>query len=791
MGKSSTTRGRAQAGQVILLGLGALLPLAAGAAGAEGAPGPALATSAAAAGTVAASTASTAAASAGAASTATASTAAAAAAAAAVAAPPDVATGELETVTVTAQRRRENIQDVPVSVTAIGAAQLDVLTSGGEDIRVLSGKIPSLNVESSTGRVSPRFYIRGYGNTDFSPFASQPVSLIMDDVVQENVILKGVPMFDLENLEVLRGPQGTLFGRNTPAGVVKFESVKPSFDGVNGYYSLTDGTHNTAIAEAAVNVPLSDVWAMRVATQVQHRDNWVKNTGNDYGNLDGYEERAARVQLLYKPSTTFDALFNLHARGTEGSARLFRANLLEQGSDSIAPGYSPGTININGLNTQNLHSAGGSVRLNWDLGNYIVHSITGYEHVSSFLSRGDIDGGSPDGPGFIPFQVETASSVPTLHQFTEEVRLESKNSGPFNWQTGLYYFNENAVADSYGYDTVTEAQTSLLRNEQKNEAAAVFGSLSYDVNDKLKLRGGLRYTHDKKDFATEIAQNVTFTGPGGVSESKSKTNWDVSADYALSKDVSSYARVATGFRAPSIAAPSQSAPITVADAETVTSYEAGIKADLFQRRARLNVSVYDFEVKNQQLSAVGGVANTITLINAKKTIGRGVESDFEARITPTLRVNLSGSYNYTRIDDPTLYTGGCGAPCTLLNPVNAQGNVLVDGNPLPQAPKWIFNAGVRYSLPLADYKEFYVQNDWSYRTKVDLFLYRSVEFTGKPLLDGSLRLGYKWDGGKYDAAFFVRNLLDKQVVTGAIDFDNFTGFTNDPREFGVQLRSTF
>ncbi|WP_296001746.1 TonB-dependent receptor [Rugamonas sp.] len=777
MTKSSNTRGRTQAAQaaqvvqIMMLGLGALLPAAVAAAAA--APDAVVAADGAAAPAAAAASADP------------------AAAPEAAAAQPDQPIGALETVTVTAQRRRENIRDVPVSVTAIGGAQLDVLTSGGEDIRVLSGRIPSLNVESSTGRVSPRFYIRGYGNTDFTPFASQPVSLIMDDVVQENVILKGVPLFDLENVEVLRGPQGTLFGRNTPAGVVKFESVKPSFDGINGYYSLTDGTHNTAIAEAAVNVPLSEVWAMRIASQVQHRDNWVQNTGNNYGNLDGYEERAARLQLLYKPSATFDALFNLHARGTEGSARLFRANLLSQGSDSIAPGYSPGTININGLNTQNLHSAGGNVRVNWDLGDYIVHAITGYEHVSSFLSRGDIDGGSPNGPGFIPFQVETASVVPTLHQFTQELRLESKNSGRFNWQTGVYYFNENAVADSYGYDTVTEAQSSLLRNEQKNEAAAVFGSLSYDVNDRLKLRAGLRYTHDKKDFSTEIAQNVTFTGPGGVSESKSKTNWDVSADYAVSKELSAYARVATGFRAPSIAAPSQSAPITVADDETVTSYEAGIKAELFQRRARFNVSVYDFEVKNQQLTAVGGTSNSITLINAKKTVGRGVESDFEARITPTLRVNVSGSYNFTKIEDPNLYTGACGAPCTVQNPVSAQGFALVDGNPLPQAPKWIFNAGVRYSLPLANYNEAYLQNDWSYRSKVNLFLYQSLEFTGKPLLDGSLRAGYKWDGGKYDAAFFVRNLLDKQVVTGAIDFDNFTGFTNEPRAFGLQLRSTF
>src|SRR5438067_7660659 len=146
---------------------------------------------------------------------------------------------ELQSVTVTAQRRTENIKEVPVSVTQLKGEKLDVLVSGGEDIRVLAAKVPSLNIESSNGRTFPRFYIRGYGNTDFNTFASQPVSLIYDDVVQENPILKGYPIFDLAAVEVLRGPQGTLFGRNTPAGVVKFESERPNTKKVEGYVNAS------------------------------------------------------------------------------------------------------------------------------------------------------------------------------------------------------------------------------------------------------------------------------------------------------------------------------------------------------------------------------------------------------------------------------------------------------------------------------------------------------------------------------------------------------------------------
>ena len=147
--------------------------------------------------------------------------------------------GQLQTITVTAERRTENVQQVPNSVSVLSSELLDVLNTSGQDVRMLSGRVPSLNIESSFGRAFPRFYIRGYGNTDFRLNASQPVSLVYDDVVQENPILKGFPAFDLARVEVLRGPQGSLFGRNTPAGVVKFESNRPVLGKFEGYGSLS------------------------------------------------------------------------------------------------------------------------------------------------------------------------------------------------------------------------------------------------------------------------------------------------------------------------------------------------------------------------------------------------------------------------------------------------------------------------------------------------------------------------------------------------------------------------
>ncbi|MDH3352066.1 MAG: TonB-dependent receptor plug domain-containing protein, partial [Gammaproteobacteria bacterium] len=162
----------------------------------------------------------------------------------------------LEVVLVSAQRRDEKIQDVPISVTAINGDRLDGVLEGGKDIRALAVRVPSLYAESSNGRLGPRFYIRGLGNTDFDLAASQPVSIVIDEVVQENVILKSFPLFDIERVEVLRGPQGTLFGRNTPAGIVKFNTRQPTKE-TNSYFSVTAGALGTYNVESGLGGSLN------------------------------------------------------------------------------------------------------------------------------------------------------------------------------------------------------------------------------------------------------------------------------------------------------------------------------------------------------------------------------------------------------------------------------------------------------------------------------------------------------------------------------------------------------
>jgi iron complex outermembrane recepter protein len=719
---------------------------------------------------------------------------------------PEAASGALDEVIVTATRREEKLQDVPISTSVLAGDSLAVLGDSGQDIRQLAFKVPSLNIESSNGRTFPRFYIRGYGNTDFTSFASQPVSLVYDDIVQENPALKGFPIFDQADVEVLRGPQGTLFGRNSPAGVVKLESAKPELGQFDGYASVSDGTYNTANFEGVVNVPINDEIAFRASTQGQHRDNWVTDPINDT-RLEGYDDWALRLQMLFKPSDTFTALLNVHGRTLDGSARLFRANIITPGTNDLIPGFNPATIYTDGRNGQNFSSAGANLHLTWDLQGFSLQSITGFESVLHYFTIGDIDGGygpgnvfcqptctTPSGPGPIPFGVETGGGLNYDHQYTQEFRVVSTQPGPLQGQAGVFLFYEDVNATSYDYDITGTTETDTTTSVQKNNAEAIFGSLEYTVIPDLKVRGGVRFTEDHKIFSVPYTNvEPTLIGPLEEGEHASNTSWDLSATYQVVPDVNLYARIATGFRAPSFGAPTSGQAIQLARSEDNTSYETGVKAELFEHRARVDFDVYYYDVKHQQLTAVGGLSNQTVLLNANKTIGKGAEMDFEANLTPALTFNLSGSINDTTIDDPTLSVGTCFS-CTVTNPTytNATGTYAkIDGNPLPQAAKYIGDASLRYEVPIGIDGKLYGYIDWSYRSEINFLLYTSKEFVGAPLAEGGLRLGYTWANGKYDVAAFCRNCTNQIRIVGAIDFDNLTGFINDPRIVGGQVRVRF
>ncbi|WP_440876687.1 TonB-dependent receptor [Thalassotalea sp. PLHSN55] len=715
----------------------------------------------------------------------------------------------LEVIEVTARKRVENVQEIPVSVSALQGENLDAYASGAVDIRFLNAKIPSLSVESSYGRTFPRFYIRGLGNTDFDLNASQPVSYVVDEVVQENAILKGFPVFDVERVEVLRGPQGTLFGRNTPAGLVKLDSVKPSQEDANGYLSVSYGSKNTMDVKGAFGTALTDNLSARISLLHQDRDDYIDNLapGNEQKDvLGGYTDQAARFQLLYEEGD-FSALLNYHMRDLDGKPIVFYGNAIEQGTNDLVAGFDPDVVYHDSASraTQQVQTEGWSLKLEYDYGDYTLTSITASESAEIY-SQGDVDGGygcgldfcsGPTGPGFIPLAFESGDAIPDHKQLTQELRISSNFSGDFNYQLGFFYFDEDLTILSIGFDAFNPpAQSAYAIQEQETQAWAVFGSFDYQFTDKFSVTTGIRYSDDQKDFVAERYFSA-FDGPLApvpIKTDDSHVSWDVSSSYKYSSDINLYARVANGFRAPSIQGRvAFSDAVTVADSETILSFETGIKSDVWDNRGRVNASVFYYTIDDQQVTAVGGNDNGNKLKNVDETIGYGFEFDSEFMVTENLTVTANFSYNKTEFNDDTLATDICAfGNCTVTDPLREDGKALLDGNSLPHAPELIYNITARYAREVGE-GEFYVYTDWSYRDEINFFLYESLEYRGDSLLEGGLRSGYTWDSGDftYEVAAFARNLTDEVQTIGAVDFNNRTGMVNEGRFVGAEFKVAF
>ncbi len=722
-------------------------------------------------------------------------------------------------ITVTARKVEENIQEVPISISTLQGEDLDILTTGGADVRALSGRVPSLVMESSFGRAFPRFYIRGLGNPDFDLNASQPVSMIVDEVVLENPIVKGMPLFDIQQVEVLRGPQGTLFGRNTPAGIVKFDTVKPSQE-FDAYAKVAYGTYDTLDVQGAVGFALSDTWSARVSALYQSQSDWAENAyeAGPEDELGGYDTSAWRGQLLWEPNEKFSALFNLHGWDVDGTARIFRANILEVGTGNLVPGFDQEVIYHDGRNVQEIGSLGGVLKLDYDFGGATLTSVTGYESIDDMYSRGDIDGGygavflgeGNYGPGFIAFAAESADGIPNLDQWTQEIRLASNGGETWSWLVGAFYFNEELRVESFSYDSLADgADDGFAYQEQEADSYALFGSIDWRLADQWTLTAGLRFSSDDKDFIAQRLQplfinNLLFgTGPSVViAEHVEDENlsWDLSTVYRVSETFNVYGRVATGYRAPSIqgrilfctdidGTDPDTNCVTTADTETILSFEAGIKTILAENRLRFNLTGYVFEVSDQQVTAVGGVTNTARLLNADTTEGYGLETDIQWTPTGHWLMTFGASWNPTEIDDPNLRIAACAGGCTITDPIDDEGFVLLDGNPLPHAPEVIFNGIINWRSNPAN-KGLFATLDWAYYSEKNFFLYESEEFKDDSFELG-LRLGYAFAQGKYEVALFGRNITDEINVRGGIDFNNLTGFTNDPRIVGVELLARF
>ena len=726
----------------------------------------------------------------------------------------------LDEIVVTAERRSENLQKVPVSVAVVGGDQLRAVTADGSDILALSGKVPSFYAETTTGRIFPRFYIRGLGNIDFYLGASQPVSIIQDDVVLEHVVLKSNPVFDVKQVEVLRGPQGSLFGRNTTAGIVKFDTNRPT-ETLEGRASASYGTYGTTTFDGGIGGPIADKLMFRLSALYQHRDDYVDNTfaGTSADGtvtpkknaMGGFDEKDVRIQLLAKPTDQLTVLASAHARTYEGTSTLFLRQALKKGSNSSSAPRDSVALDEANNNPQAYDTQGESLNVAYDFGPVTLTSISAYETTNGY-SRGDTDGGAaanfpvnglPNGFG------QSMGQVRDLDQLTQELRLASNGDDRLKWQVGALYFDSRDTTDFYqrgvflkpggaGYNP-----NNWVRLNNLNTSWAVFGQVSYKLTDALTITGGLRDTYDAKKTklvktADTAAGAVTYTGRRYVRLSDEQVSWDLSANYEVNPDLNLYARAAKGFRGPTIQGRSAvfNSDFTTANSETILSWEAGFKSTLLDNTLRLNASAFTYEVKDIQLNGNDSNGNGV-LFNADKAKAYGLEADAEWRPIANLTLTAGLSLLHSEIDDKRVFAQVCSLNnvivCTVKSPTKAIVGPFgtsyftqIDGNPLPNAPKYNFNFTARYDVPVGADGKLFVATDWNVQGYTNFVLYDTDEFYSKDNFEGGLKLGYENTAHGYEVALFGRNITNEKNLKGVIE-NYMAAVYNEPRIVGISV----
>ncbi len=692
-------------------------------------------------------------------------------------------TGGIEEIVITAQKRAQNLQEVPISVTAFNDTA--IREAGFTNSLSIGDQVPNLEIKTFGG--VPNIFIRGVGNNDFNASSIGPISIYRDDVVVASTGSQIFSLFDLERIEVVRGPQGTLFGKNTTGGAIQFFSKLPG-DEFEGNARFGYGRFDLFEAEAAASLPLGEGLSLRVAGMVRRRDGEKTNlyTGDDAINVD---EAAARAILRWRPSADTDVRLSV------GGGR-DRSDYLENkpvgtinGADLF--GYTDpypddaNLLNFNGPSRNYSDNLFVNLNITHSIGNLTFKSITGYDK-SDVDNRVDVDGG--------PFRIDEITFLTDAEQITQEFQI-AYDSGPLNAIGGLYYFQEDLDADSNA-DLLGElsfadgALPLVTRATRKNKAYAIFGQATYAVAPAFRVTLGGRYTIDKVRvthqadlvpgfFDADIPDGapVPLVPFARLKDTFKSFSWRVGADYDITDDVLAYASIDKGFKAGgfNIGIITSVAERTQVDPEYLTSYEIGIKSTLFDRRLRLNISAFYYDYTDLQVLSVnrqaGSTVPTLGLDNAADAEIKGIELEATALPTDWLDLGLNLGILDAKYKN---YLSGAIDPDTG-DPRD------FSGNRLPGAPKFTLSTFAQVTIPVGDFetrwRAEYNYTGKKYYNNAESDLISSGE--GYGLLNLRATLADPAKG--WELAAWAKNVTGKAYIVDATDTSGF-GFV--PRYYG-------
>lgn len=731
----------------------------------------------------------------------------------------------LEEVVVTAQKREQNLQDIGIAITAFSGDQIRKL--GFTNTTDIASMTPGLNYTVPNAESSQiNFFLRGVGLNDFADANENPVAVYVDDVYRPAMGGLSFQLFDIERVEVLRGPQGSLFGRNTTGGLVHYISQRPT-DEFDGYLSLTGGSYSQIKFEGALGGPISDTVSGRISVASNKHDGFTSNrgVGPDYNETDA---KAVRGQLLFTPSDRFDALVSAYYSDNDAAvgawqhqATKFNANgesvplgpnEQDTSVDCNANGISdpgdarpaPGTDCFGYRDTDGdpfageydrdgkveVESSGISVNLNWHVGELTVTSITSFQSVDRLQSE-DTEAG--------PFPLILPTFRAKTDTFTQELRVAGQ-SDAFRWLAGVYYF-DNEVDGEYDLDLTNLGFIFFDADfTQTTESLAFFGQIEFDLSDNWTFIVGARGATEKKeldylnvdtaDFYTGIIglpTNVAFefnTSTVGdlAKHDNTSFNGKVELDWKPTNDLLIYGSVSrgtksagfnVGFLDETFIFASNTSDTIPFDEETLTSFEAGFKSTFGGGHTRLNGSVFYYDYKDFQTFRFE-LLNQVIFNTDAEVFGL----ELELQSSPTEGLDLA--VGLSLLD------------ATAKNIPSPLGGFRE--REMVAAPDFAVNALIRYQWPV--FNGHLAVQAWANYQKG---IYYDIQNVPVSFEDGytvtNLRASYTSGGERWELAAFVYNLTEEEYLSYTFDFTGVFGFNQQaygpPRWVGVTLQYNF
>jgi iron complex outermembrane recepter protein len=704
---------------------------------------------------------------------------------------PSSAEPVLEEITITSQRRVENLQDVPIAVTAISGDQLE----GKAIVRLSDLQFASPALSITDAGLTQSVNIRGIGLASGSPAVANGVATYVDGLFQPPIVTTN-RFYDIASVEVLRGPQGTLVGSNSTGGAIFINTQNPVLTQFGGYGEISAGNYNEVTTQGAVNLPVGDTFAFRAAGDYVSRESFYDSVGPAYTDAGGLEERSGRLSLLWKPGA-FQALGKIEYTNRNTGGYAYRPI---PGTEYAL--YAPaGDFNLSYDTPEENHERGliSAVELRYELPNQVtLRSLTGYQD-KNIDNVYDTDATS-EATAVNPRQVEDQHV--REREWTQEINVISPTEGRYNWIVGAYVQRNKIDVDilqtSGGFPT-------NITNPQNKTTTGWFGQINFKLTDKLELQTGLRYSTFDVDGvgAVIIGNGIPGFPPGGLqvanlsgSHRDDRPTGKVALNYKLDENDLLYAFVARGYKPGGF-----NSSTSEFDPETVWDYEAGWKGTLLNGHLRTQFGGFFNRYSDFQF----GLTDLTTGNNGVANLPSATIKGFEAQVQAQLgglsidagaayvdsELGSAGPFVNTRLLPPGTLGPQCPTGVASNPPVCFNyGPYLEDqaSGPNLYSPKWTFNAGVDYRFDLADNVSLTPRLNYAYVGSQFTSLsysYLTDYLPSRGLLSAlvTLQLPHNWYVEGYGT-----NLANKIYISGQFGNNEFFGA---PRQYGVRVGNRF